>query len=168
MGKQLKRILQWKAVREVYVSICKVYLKNEKTCPFVQFQLQTEQISEGRSRCHCWAPWKNWVTWNKPSSDLQILTHRGDRSIETNDPKSELRKHSSQELIYFTFHSSVLIWEKGEGGGAEIPQREVFHAWIELKKLDEVFQCWKKSICNCKLLCYRLYGRVMLFSAFKG
>lgn len=36
MDKQLKRILQWKAVREVYVSICKIYLKNENTCLFVQ------------------------------------------------------------------------------------------------------------------------------------
>lgn len=145
MGKQLKRILPWKSVREVYVSICKVYLKNENTCPFVQLQLQTEQISEGRSRCHCWAPQKNWVTWNKPSSDLQILTHRGDRSIETNNPKSELRKHSSQELISFTFHSSVLIWEKGEGGvGGEIPQREVFHAWIELKKVGWTFPMLEK------------------------
>lgn len=58
IGKQLKRILQWKAVREAYVSIRKVYLKNENTCPFVQLQLPTEQISEGRSRCHCRAPRK--------------------------------------------------------------------------------------------------------------
>lgn len=114
---------------------------------------------------------KKWVSWNKLSSDLQILTHRGDRSIETNDPKSELRNHSSQELIYFTFHSSFLIWEKGEkggcGGGESYKEGFSMLDWI-WKKLDELFQCWKKSICNCKLLCYRPYSKVTFVREFKG
>lgn len=58
VSKQLKRILQRKAVREFYVSICKVDLKNVNTCPFVQLQLQTKQVPEGRSRCHCRASQK--------------------------------------------------------------------------------------------------------------
>lgn len=141
ISKQLKIILQWIAVREVYVSIFKVYLKSENTCPFVQLQIQTQQISEGISRYPCRASRKKWVTWNKCSSDLQILTYKRDGSIETNDSKSELRNHSPEEQIYFTFHSSLLNWEKGEKvvGEGEIIQRELFHAWMELKKVRWTF-----------------------------
>lgn len=170
ISKQLKIILQWIAEKEVYVSIFKVYLKSENTCPFVQLQIQTQQISEGRSRYPCRAPRKKWVTWNKPSSDLQILTYKRDGSIETNDSKSELRNHSPQEQIYFTFHSSLLNWEKGEkvvGEGKSYKESFSMLEW-SWKRLDELFQSWKKSIHSCKLLCYRPNGRVTLVRAFKG
>lgn len=87
---------------------------------------------------------KKWVAWNKLSSDLQILTHRGDRNTETNDPKSELRNHSLQELIYFTFHSNLLIWEKGEKGEGRNHTKRVFHAWMELKKVGWTFPTLEK------------------------
>lgn len=45
MDNNYKRKLERKAVKEVYKSVCKVYLKNENTCLFVQLPLQPEQIS---------------------------------------------------------------------------------------------------------------------------
>lgn len=154
MGKQLKRILQWKAVREVYASICKVYLKNENTCPFVQLQLQTEQISEGRSRCHCRAPWKKGSLETNP---LQICRswHTGERGVlklMTSSQNSEIIAHRNWFISPFTLVSSFekRVKKQGEGAPGRKSHKETFfYAWMELKKkLDELFQCWKKSIYN--------------------
>lgn len=71
----------------------------------------------------------------------QAMFRSADKSIAINALKSALGNHSSHDLICFTFHNTLLIWENSEKEreGKQIAQREVLYAWMQLKKVGWTF-----------------------------
>lgn len=161
-----RRILQWNAIRELYISICKIYLKKESTCPFVHLQLQTEKISEERSRWHRRALWKKVNHLKESLLQMRRFWHSEEiRVVVIMTPN-----HSWVEPIYFTFHSSLLISEKSENDreGRKLIQREVFHGWMELKKVEWTFSVLENVHLHLQIALLQFTWQRKLFRAFKG
>lgn len=159
-------MLQWNATRELYISICKIYLKKESTCPFVHLQPQTEKISEERSRWH----WR--VSWKKRNCLKESLLpfRRFWHSEEIRVLAIMIPNYSWLGLIYFTFHSTLLISEKSENDreGRKLLRREVFYGWMELKKVGWTFSVLENVHLHLQISLLQSASRAKLSRAFKG
>lgn len=115
----------------------------------MQLPLQSEQISQGWSRSHHRAPQK------KTGHLKQVIFRSAGRSIAysirvlklmPSSWNSEITAHMVWFVSPFTILSSFEKREKKREGNKS--HKEKFYmlecCW---KKLDELFQCWKRSIC---------------------
>lgn len=170
ISKQLKIILQWIAVREVYVSIFKVYLRAKTLARLCNSKYKHNRFLKEDPDTHAEPLRKNGLLETNP---LQICRSWHTKEMEvlkliTPNQSSEIVAHRNRFVSPFIVASSIeKRAKKWWGRGKSYKERFSMLEW-SWKKLDELFQSWKKSIHSCKLLCYRPNGRVTLVGAFKG
>lgn len=116
----------------------------------MQLPLQSEQISQGRSRSHCRAPQK------KIGHLKQAIFRSADRSIAysirvlqlmPSSQNSEITTHMIWFVSLFTILSSLEKRVKKRARGNKSHKERFYMLECSWKKLDELFQCWKRSIC---------------------
>lgn len=86
---------------------------------------------------------KKWVTWKKPCSDLQI----GVLQLMPSNQSSQITAHTIWFVSPFTILSSFEKRAKKRERGNKSHKERFYMLECSWKKLDELFPCWKRSIC---------------------